>query len=34
MILLDILTDGMFAAVGSKGFGVISAPPLRAFPFL
>lgn len=32
MILLDILTDGMFAAVAAIGFGAISDPPLRAFP--
>ena len=32
MILIDILTDGMFAAIAAIGFGAISDPPLRAFP--
>ena len=32
MILVDILTDGIFAAVAAIGFGAISDPPLRAFP--
>ena len=31
MILIDILTDGMFAAIAAIGFGAISDPPLRAF---
>ena len=31
MILVDILTDGIFAAVAAIGFGAISDPPLRAF---
>lgn len=34
MILLDILTDGLFAAIAGMGFGAISDPPLRAFPFI
>lgn len=32
MIILDILSDGIFAAVAAIGFGAISDPPLRAFP--
>jgi len=32
MILIDILTDGFFAAIAAIGFGAISDPPLRAFP--
>lgn len=32
MIVIDILTDGLFAAVAAIGFGAISDPPLRAFP--
>ena len=32
MRLVDILTDGIFAAVAAIGFGAISDPPLRAFP--
>lgn len=32
MIFLDILTDGLFAAIAAIGFGAISDPPLRAFP--
>ena len=32
MMLVDILTDGIFAAVAAIGFGAISDPPLRAFP--
>lgn len=32
MILIDILSDGLFAAVAAIGFGAISDPPLRAFP--
>lgn len=32
MILFDILSDGLFAAVAAIGFGAISDPPLRAFP--
>ena len=31
-MLVDILTDGIFAAVAAIGFGAISDPPLRAFP--
>lgn len=34
MIILDILTDGLFAAIAGIGFGAISDPPLRAFPFI
>lgn len=29
---MDILSDGLFAAVAAIGFGAISDPPLRAFP--
>lgn len=32
MIALDILLDGLFAAVAAVGFGAISDPPMRAFP--
>lgn len=32
MILLEMLSDGLFAAVAGVGFGAISDPPLRAFP--
>ncbi len=32
MILIDILSDGIFAAIAAIGFGAISDPPLRAFP--
>lgn len=33
-ILLDILSDGLFAAIAAVGFGAISDPPLRAFKFI
>ena len=32
MIALDILLDGLFAAVAAIGFGAISDPPMRDFP--
>ena len=32
MLITDILSDGLFAAVAAIGFGAISDPPLRAFP--
>lgn len=32
MILTDIISDGLFAAVAAIGFGAISDPPMRAFP--
>lgn len=32
MIALDIISDGLFAAIAGIGFGAISDPPLRAFP--
>lgn len=32
MMIFDIITDGLFAAVATIGFGAISDPPLRAFP--
>lgn len=32
MIAIDILLDGLFAAVAAVGFGAISDPPMRAFP--
>jgi uncharacterized membrane protein YjjB (DUF3815 family) len=31
MILIDILSDGFFAAIAAIGFGAISDPPMRAF---
>ena len=34
MILTDILTDGLFAAIAAIGFGAVSDPPLRAFPYI
>lgn len=34
MILVDILLDGLFAAVAGVGFGAISDPPLRAFRYI
>lgn len=34
MIALDILSDAFFAAVAGIGFGSISAPPRRAFPYI
>lgn len=34
MILVDILSDGFFAAVAGIGFGAISDPPLRAFKMI
>ena len=33
-IFIDILSDGLFAAVAAMGFGSISDPPLRAFPYI
>lgn len=30
----SILSDGLFAAMAGVGFGAISDPPLRAFPFI
>lgn len=32
MIAIDIISDGLFAAVAAMGFGSISGPPMRAFP--
>lgn len=32
MIVLDILLDGLFAAVAAIGFSTLSDPPRRAFP--
>lgn len=32
MILIDILFDGLFAAVAAIGFSMLSDPPRRAFP--
>ncbi len=32
MIAVDILLDGVFAAIAAIGFGAISDPPMRAFP--
>ena len=34
MILVDILLDGLFAAVAGVGFGAISDPPLRSFRYI
>ena len=34
MIALDILSDGLFAAMAGIGFGAISDPPLRAFKMI
>ena len=34
MIAVDIISDGIFAAVAAMGFGAISDPPLRAFKFI
>lgn len=34
MIVTDIILDGVFAAVAAIGFGAISDPPLRAFPYI
>ena len=31
-MIVDILSDGLFAAIAAIGFGAISDPPLRAFP--
>ena len=32
MCIIDILLDGLFAAIAAIGFGAISDPPMRAFP--
>ncbi len=34
MIALDILTDALFAAIAGIGFGAISNPPRRVFPYV
>lgn len=34
MILIDILMDGLLAAVAGVGFGAISLPPGRVFPYI
>jgi uncharacterized membrane protein YjjB (DUF3815 family) len=34
MILTDILIDGLLASVAGVGFGAISFPPKRAFPYI
>lgn len=34
MILIDILSDGLFAAFAGIGFGAISDPPMRTFRFI
>ena len=31
MLLVDILLDGLFAAMAAMGFGAISDPPLKAY---
>ncbi|MDR3236753.1 MAG: threonine/serine exporter family protein [Prevotellaceae bacterium] len=33
-MIVAILTDGLFAAVAGIGFGAISYPPRRAFPYI
>lgn len=33
-IIVDVLLDGMFAAVAAIGFGAISDPGVRTFPFI
>lgn len=34
MVVLDILSDGFFAAIAALGFGAISDPPMRAFKMI
>jgi uncharacterized membrane protein YjjB (DUF3815 family) len=34
MILTEILADGFFAAIAAIGFGAISDPPTKAFPYI
>jgi uncharacterized membrane protein YjjB (DUF3815 family) len=34
MILADVMMDGMLAAVAGTGFGAISFPPKRVFPYI
>jgi uncharacterized membrane protein YjjB (DUF3815 family) len=34
MIAVDILADGLLAAVAGVGFGAISFPPKRVFPYI
>lgn len=34
MIITDILSDALFAAMAGVGFGAISDPPVKAFPFI
>ena len=34
MTPIDLLSDGFFAAVAAIGFGAISDPPMRAFPYI
>ncbi len=34
MIVVDILSDALFAALAGVGFGAISDPPMRAFRFI
>ena len=34
MIAVDILFDGVFAAVAAIGFGAVSDPPVRAVPYI
>jgi len=34
MTPVDILSDGFFAAVAAIGFGAVSDPPMRAFPYI
>lgn len=34
MIITDILTDALFAAIAGVGFGAIADPPMKAFPYI
>lgn len=34
MVVWDIVSDGIFAALAAVGFGAISDPPMRAFRFI
>jgi integral membrane protein len=33
-MITDILSDALFAAIAGIGFGAISDPPMKAFPFI
>ncbi|MCC8147167.1 MAG: threonine/serine exporter family protein [Bacteroidales bacterium] len=34
MIIQDVLSDAFFAAIAGIGFGAISNPPVKAFPYI